>query len=244
LLAVLLTALVLMAWCALWLWGGSPYGHLAMHGGHAMHMGGTPLLFGAVFVFGWLLMTVAMMLPTSMPLILLFQKIVRGRPRSSWLIAILIGGYLAVWTLFGVLAHFLNLAIRAGVRAVPSLADHPWILACSILGLAGLYQFSPLKYSCLDKCRSPMTFVVQHWGGGNETAQALRLGMSHGLFCVGCCWSLMLLMFAVGSGSLGWMLALGLVMAAEKNLPWGRRLSAPVGIVLLVSALVVGLTHA
>jgi predicted metal-binding membrane protein len=78
-----------------------------------------------------------------------------------------------------------------------------------------------------------------HWTGKSERTQALRLGLHHGIFCIGCCWSLMLLMFTVGMGNLGWMLLLGAVMAVEKNLPWGRRLSAPLGIVLLCCGLAV-----
>jgi predicted metal-binding membrane protein len=74
---------------------------------------------------------------------------------------------------------------------------------------AGLYQFTPLKYRCLDKCRSPLSFIIGHWRGSQEKTQAFRLGAHHGLFCVGCCWSLMLLMFAVRAGNLGWMLVLG-----------------------------------
>jgi predicted metal-binding membrane protein len=102
------------------------------------------------------------------------------------------------------------------------------------LVLAGLYQFAPLKYACLDKCRSPLSFITEHWRGSHERTQAFRLGIRHGLFCIGCCWSLMLLMFAVGAGNIGWMLVLGAVMAIEKNLPWGRRLSKPLGVVLVL----------
>ena len=83
--------------------------------------------------------------------------------------------------------------------------------------LAGLYQFTPLKYACLDKCRSPLSFITEHWRGSHERTQAFRLGVHHGLFCIGCCWSLMLLMFAVGVGNLGWMLVLGALMAIEKT---------------------------
>ena len=100
----------------------------------------------------------------------------------------------------------------------------------------GIYQFTPLKYRCLDECRSPLGFVMNHWRGRSERREAFMLGVRHGLFCVGCCWSLMLLMFAVGVGNIGWMLVLAAVMATEKNVSWGRRLSAPVGAVLLVSA--------
>jgi predicted metal-binding membrane protein len=81
-----------------------------------------------------------------------------------------------------------------------------------------------------------MSFIASRWQGGNEHMQALRIGVEHGIFCVGCCWSLMLLMFLVGSGNLGWMLLIGAVMAMEKNFPWGRRISAPLGAVLLLSS--------
>ena len=246
-LAGLLASLVLVAWCALWLWGSSPYGHLLLHGGnmeHMAHMGAArrPLFFAALFVLGWTLMTVAMMLPTSSPLILLFHRLVHDRRYAGRLVALLIAGYLTVWIFFGVLVHFLNWTVRSAVHAVPLLAGHPRLLGSAILLVAGLYQFSPLKYSCLDKCRSPMAFIVERWRGGSEAAQSLRLGIDHGIFCVGCCWSLMLLMFVVGTGSLGWMLLLGLVMAAEKNLPWGRHLSAPLGASLIVIGAVVVLT--
>jgi predicted metal-binding membrane protein len=106
-------------------------------------------------------------------------------------------------------------------------------LGAGILVLAGVYQFTPLKYHCLDKCRSPLSFIMGHWTGKSERTQALRLGLHHGIFCIGCCWSLMLLMFAVGSGSIGWMLILGALMAVEKNVSWGRRLSRPLGVLLL-----------
>jgi predicted metal-binding membrane protein len=87
-------------------------------------------------------------------------------------------------------------------------------------------------------------FVIEHWRGPAPARQAFLLGAHHGVFCVGCCWALMLLMFALGTGSLGWMLLLAVLMAVEKNLPWGRRLSAPLGIALLAGALVVVAVHA
>lgn len=109
------------------------------------------------------------------------------------------------------------------------LQSQAWAISAATLAGAGLYQFPPLKHHCLDKCRSPLSFIMEHWQGERDHVQAFRLGVHHGIFCIGCCWSLMLLMFAVGIGNLGWMLALGAVMAAEKNLPWGRRISAPLG---------------
>jgi predicted metal-binding membrane protein len=119
-----------------------------------------------------------------------------------------------------------------------------WVIAAAILAIAGAYQFTELKYRCLDKCRAPLSFVIAHWCGAGEKSQAFLLGIRHGVFCVGCCWCLMLMMFVIGSANIGWMLALGAVMAAEKNLPAGRRLAAPIGIVLLLAAVWVAVTGA
>jgi predicted metal-binding membrane protein len=195
--------------------------------------------FAVVFVCGWTVMTIAMMLPTSIPLIVLFQRMVRGRKTAAWLISLLICGYLAVWTLSGTLLQLVNWTLQAGIARVAWPAAAPAIGGAALLAIAGLYQFSSLKYACLDKCRSPLSFLNSRWRGGKESARAFRIGVEHGLFCVGCCWSLMLLMFVVGTASLGWMLLLGIVMAMEKNLPWGRRLSAPLGVLLIACSIAV-----
>ena len=108
-----------------------------------------------------------------------------------------------------------------------------WVWGAGLFLLAGAFQFSALKYACLDKCRTPLGFLLSHWHGRRELSEALNIGWRHGVFCVGCCWALMLLMFAVGTTSLGWMLLLALVMATEKNAPWGRRLGRPLGVALL-----------
>jgi predicted metal-binding membrane protein len=119
--------------------------------------------------------------------------------------------------------------------AHPWLMEHSWAGAPALLYIAGLFQFTPLKYRCLDKCRSPLSFVISHWQGRNDRWHAFRLGVDHGVFCVGCCWALMLLMFIASVGSLAWMMILGVVMGVEKNAVWGRRMSAPLGVVLLLS---------
>jgi predicted metal-binding membrane protein len=236
----LLSALVLLAWYALWLWGSSPYGHLLLHGPAHLHAAPrNSWLLAAIFVAGWTVMTVAMMLPTSFPMILLFRRIVGDRAIAAWLVTLLIIGYLVSWLLCGVLLQFVNWSLHAGISKLSWPAHARWISAAVILAIAGLYQFSSLKYACLDKCRSPLSFLTSRWQGGNESAQALRIGVEHGLFCVGCCWSLMLLMFVVNAGSLVWMLLLGAVMALEKNVPWGRRLSAPIGLLLFIGTLTV-----
>jgi predicted metal-binding membrane protein len=217
------------AWLVLWRWGHLPYVHYHCHAAAGAGVFASALFFAS----SWTLMTVAMMLPTSVPLIALFQRVASGRADRSLLVALVIGGYLLVWLAFGALAQAAMAGWRFVVGASPWLSDHAWLLAAVTLALAGLYQFTPLKYRCLDKCRSPLGFVIEHWTGRNCRAQALWLGMHHGLFCVGCCWTLMLLMFPIGSGNVGWMLALGAVMAIEKNLPSGRRLGPPIGVLLL-----------
>ena len=233
----LLTALVLLARYALWLCGSSSYGHLLLHGpAHLLAIAHNPWLFAAVFVTGWTLMTVAMMLPTSFPLILLFHRIIRDRATADWLLLLLVIGYVGSWLLCGAFLHVVNWFLQVGISRLSWPANVGWISGAVILTIAGFYQFSSLKYACLDKCRLPLTFLTSHWQGGNESAQALRIGMEHGLYCVGCCWSLMLLMFLVNAASLVWMLLLGAVMAFEKNVPWGRRLSAPIGMLLLIGA--------
>lgn len=236
-LAGTITALVALAWWALWMSGRSPYGHVFMHGAHLGMARENPWLFARLFAAGWTLMTVAMMLPTSLPLIVMFHRMVRGRKTAAWLVALLVGGYLVVWAFSGVLLQTVNGLLQAGIAQVNWPGNAAWIGSAVLLAIAGLYQFSSLKYACLDKCRTPMSFLMARWQGGRESVQALRIGAEHGLFCVGCCWSLMLLMFVVGAGSLVGMLLLGVVMALEKNLPWGRRLSAPLGVLLLAGAL-------
>jgi len=228
--------LVVLAWLALWAWERSPYGRYLDHGelGALRPEQGVAglLLPGVLYVAGWVLMIVAMMLPTVLPLAEIFRRLTLRHREHSLLMALLLAGYLACWTAFGIAAHVGDWGLHEAVERVPFLAERAWTLGAMILLLAGLFQFTPLKYACLDKCRAPLSFVLSHWRGKRERWQAFLLGLRHGLFCVGCCWALMLVMFAVGTGNVGWMLVLGAVMAGEKNLPWGRRLGAPVGIVL------------
>lgn len=243
----LLAGLIVLAWLALLTWGQSPYGRFLSHeeiGEIDVGLDGGALVLAAVFVGGWTLMTFAMMLPTSLPLVQLFRRMTQRRADGARLVALLIAGYVSVWALFGVAAHVGDRGLHEVVERSAWLEANAWLLGAGTLLLAGAYQFTPLKYHCLDKCRSPFSFIMERWRGRDEQAQAFRLGVHHGIFCVGCCWSLMLLMFAVGVGNVGWMLALGTVMAVEKNMPWGRRLSAPLGLALLAAGLAVVLVAA
>jgi len=215
------------AWVALWQYGTVL--HSPVHHHHAAGGAGSAWLF----VGAWTVMTMAMMLPTTVPLVAVFHTIVGRRPGRAVLIGLAIAGYLVIWTLTG-------LVFYAGWTLIQRVA---WWQAHAVAGsaaafmVAGVYQFTPLKYRCLDKCRSPLSFVLSYWQGEHDRRNAFRLGAHHGLFCVGCCWALMLLMFAVGVGSVGWMLALGAVMAIEKNVRWGRAFSAPLGVTLVAGGL-------
>jgi predicted metal-binding membrane protein len=184
-------------------------------------------------------MTTAMMLPTTLPLVEMFQRLTAARPDRVRLTASLIAGYLLAWAVCGVLVFAASLALQA--IAPVALATHPGLVAAALFVTAGAFQFSKLKYECLDKCRSPLSFLTSRWRGMHHRWHSFRLGVEHGVFCVGCCWALMLLMFAIGTVNLLWMLALAGVMAIEKNMPWGRRLSAPLGVVLLITGIAIAI---
>jgi predicted metal-binding membrane protein len=233
-----LGALIVAAWATLALWGASPYAGLLDHA-RIGESSLSPLLTMAVFVFGWTLMTVAMMLPSSLPLVNLFRRFVMARPDRARLLTLLGAGYLLVWAEFGVLAYVADSVLHGALASLWGIRDEIPAIAAAILLVAGIYQFTPLKTMCLEKCRSPYSFLVQHWRGRHPGRDALRLGIRHGLFCVGCCWTLMLLMFAVGGANLGWMLALGAVMAAERATRWGRHLTRPLGGALALWGLLV-----
>ncbi|UCH26218.1 MAG: DUF2182 domain-containing protein [Trueperaceae bacterium] len=221
------------AWLTLFAWGRSPYARYLSH--EALVPASEPLLLG-VYLAAWLLMLNAMMLPTTTPLVALFRRLTRRRAGSGWLVALLLAGYLAVWLAFSLALYVADVSLHRLAGLIPWLAENPWAPAASTLALAGVYQFTPLKHRCLERCRSPLSFITNHWHGKDYGKEALSLGFHHGLYCLGCCWTLMLVMFALGAANLGWMLALGAVMAAEKNSRWGRRLSTPVGLVLLAWA--------
>jgi len=241
--AVLLTG---TAWLALSLWEQSPYGRYLDHPrwtdvGIAAALcralpAGDVVLPALLYAGGWLLMIAAMMLPTALPLFRLFDRMVQPRRDYIALLGLLIAGYLAVWAGFGIAAHLVDAAVHAGVRQSEWLMLNGWAVGAAVLAVAGLFQFSRLKYRCLDKCRAPFGFIAERWQGPQPWRSAWRLGRDHGLYCVGCCWALMLLMFVVGTGNVGWMLGLGAVMAVEKNMPWGRHLSRPLGGTLLAIA--------
>jgi predicted metal-binding membrane protein len=132
-------------------------------------------------------MLTAMMLPTTLPLLDIFRRLTARRADRRQLMALVIAGYLAVWLVFGIVAHLADWGVLFLERRTDWLAANAWVIGAAVLAIGGLYQFSALKYRCLDKCRAPLGFVISHWHGAREKWQALLLGGRHGAFCVGCC---------------------------------------------------------
>lgn len=169
------------------------------------------------FVLAWAVMMTAMMLPSAAPLVRLYRRGVS--PAAT---AALVAGYLLVWAASGLPVYLLHDVVP--MRAGPI-----------VLAVAGLYQFTRFKSACLVRCRTPADFLVQRWG-----RHPLRLGAEHGLWCVGCCWALMLVLVFTGAMGLPWVLAATAIVAVEKLHPRGLALSRGFGILLLLAALVQG----
>ena len=190
-----------------------------------------------LFLVAWQAMIAAMMVPSSLPLLRLFTSAAAGQPRPRAAIAAFLGGYALVWTAFGALAFIGDTMIHATVDRTPWLQHHEWLIAGGTLALAGAFQFSRLKDRCLEVCRHPGAFLLRHYERGLPAAFAL--GRRHGLFCLGCCWALMLLMFAAGVANLWWMAGLTALMVYEKTGPGGRRAVPVAGVMLLTFAALV-----
>ena len=208
-----------------------------IHHDQLVEHGPAPLIALPLFVVTWQAMTAAMMLPSSLPLVRLFAAASAGQPHAPAAMAAFLGGYALVWSGFGAAAFVGDLALHRLVDQSPWLAAHDWLIGGGVLAAAGAFQFSRLKHTCLDKCRHPGAFLMRHYARGPSAA--FRLGRRHGVFCLGCCWALMLVMFAVGVANLVWMAALTALMVHEKTRPAGRRAVPVTGAVLLGAASVV-----
>ena len=175
----------------------------------------------------WATMMVAMMLPSAAPAILLYARVHRHSTEAPPPTAAFLAGYLACWLGFALLAASLQLAIASPV----TMAVESRVGAAALLVVAGLYQLSPLKDACLNRCRSPAEFITRHYRPGS--LGAARLGLLHGAYCVGCCWLLMALLFVGGVMNLVWVAALTLLVAAEKLLPGGTWIARIAGIAFI-----------
>lgn len=193
-----------------------------------------------LFLIVWVLMMVAMMFPTAAPMILAFHKVQAGKRArgetfvSTW---VFVAAYMLVWALSGVLAY----TGAAGVEAIAAQINLSGAAAARIGGvlliIAGAYQLSPLKDMCLAKCRTPITFILTAWRNG--TMGALRMGLEHGFFCLGCCWLLFLVLFPLGIMNVAAMAVVTLLVYAEKALPAGERIAKWAGIALMLYGVMV-----
>jgi predicted metal-binding membrane protein len=193
-----------------------------------------------VFLLCWQLMTVAMMLPSSMPMVQMVVYAGRKQTHPIKVPLAFLSGYAVIWTAFAAGAFLGDTMVHFLVARWPWLAVHSWLIGAVTFFIAGLFQFSPLKEHCLDMCRTPLGFFMRHYRRG--VGAAWRLGVRHGGYCLGCCWALMLVMFGVGVGNLAGMAALTGAMVIEKAIPGGKRLSPFIGVMLLLLA-VLWLAH-
>jgi predicted metal-binding membrane protein len=196
------------------------------------------------FLTAWVVMMGAMMFPSVAPMVVAYDRLRAhrreiGKPAATAGTSLFIGGYLVSWTAFGLLGWGLYQAAQSlSIDALSWDRGGPY-LAGGVIVLAAAYELTPLKHACLRKCRSPMTFLFGGWRDGS--GGALRLGVEHGAWCVGCCWALMAALFALGVMSIPWMAVVAALIAAEKLLPWARGTSLGITALLAVIAVSVAL---
>jgi predicted metal-binding membrane protein len=194
-----------------------------------------PIEFGYVFVM-WLVMMIGMMMPSAAPMILIYARVGRqaareGKPfaPSGWFA----GGYLLAWTVFSLAATSAQWALERAALLTPMMESASNRLGAAVLILAGVCQWAPLKDACLSHCRSPLLFIQQHGGFRREPLGALALGFRHGIYCIGCCWALMALLFVGGIMNLLWIAALAILVLIEKVIPFGRVVARVAGLAFI-----------
>ena len=228
---------VILAWAYLMLGAGIDMERMDMGGGQMMAMlpEWTPA-YGLVVFAMWAVMMVAMMLPSAAPVTLLVASLAHKRREAGTALGLTTGpfatGYLAVWFGFAALATVLQWGLDELGLLSDTMALASTVVAGSVLILAGIYQWTPLKEACLRHCRSPLQFLLHHWRDG--ALGAFASGVRHGVFCLGCCWMLMALLFVGGIMNLAWIAGIALLVLFEKTLPLGGWTERAAGVVLMV----------
>jgi len=194
----------------------------------------------------WAVMMAGMMLPSVAPVILLYVLVGRQAEAmhkpfaaAGWFAS----GYLLAWIDFSLLAALLQAGLVQATLLTPQLASANNTVGGAVLIAAGLYQWSPLKYKCLANCRAPLFFIQRHGGFKRQALPSLGLGLRHGLYCIGCCWALMLLLFVGGVMNIVWIASIAAVVLLEKVLSDGRNVSRLVGAGLILGGLVLAFQH-
>ncbi len=232
-----LSFVIVLAWAYLLLGAGVEMAVMDMGGGQMMAMPSEwTLAYGLVVFVMWAVMMVAMMLPSAAPVTLLIASLARKRREAGTALGFTTGpfvlGYLAVWLAFAATATVLQWRLDAAELLSETMALASMVVAGGVLVLAGIYQWTPLKQACLRHCRSPLEFLLHHWRDG--AFGGLVSGARHGVFCFGCCWMLMALLFVGGIMNLAWIAGIALLVLIEKTLPWGGRMGRATGAVLVV----------
>jgi len=198
-----------------------------------------PIEFGYVFLM-WVVMMIGMMTPSVAPMILIYARVARhaastGKPfaASGWFAA----GYLLAWIAFSALATMAQWALERAALLTPMMESASNVLGAIVLILAGLYQWTPLKEACLSYCRSPLAFIQSQGGFRREPAGALALGFRHGIYCIGCCWALMALLFVGGIMNLLWIATLAILVLVEKVVPFGKIAARAAGLAFIAAGL-------
>jgi len=201
----------------------------------SMGTGGVRMMSAGLFLITWLVMMVAMMFPSVAPMTLAFASVTRSRGEGYLPTAAFVLGYILVWAVSGLVP-----------LAVLQALDHIWMtppswlprLGGAVIVIAGIYQFTPLKDTCLGACRSPLGFILTHDFGGGPPA-AVRAGTSHGLYCLGCCWALMAVLAVLGLMNTAWMALFAAIFFIEKNVRFGEVVPRLVGAACIIGGLVI-----
>lgn len=207
---------------------------------HSVGMGLTMSMGATLFLAIWVVMMIAMMVPTTASMNLMFARVQRDRHSgrrptvSTW---IFVGAYLLIWTLFGVLAYLGALTATGLAQQVPWIMLNAARIGGSTFVVAGFYQFTPLKRVCLAKCCTPKDFILGSWRDGYTGA--FRMGLEHGIYCLGANWLLFVLLFPLGIMNITAMAVLTVVIFAERTFPLGERIAQVVGLALILYGILV-----
>jgi predicted metal-binding membrane protein len=197
------------------------------------------------FIGVWVVMMAAMMFPSIAPMVIMYARIQegkreRGDETQAGVTAVFVAGYLVSWAAAGLVGFAIVEAVDSLDLGFLAWDEAGPYVAGGVIVAAAIYQLTPLKDICLRHCRSPMMFLLQHWRSGR--AGALRMGIEHGGYCVGCCWMLMAALLALGVMSIGWMAFIAALIASEKLLPWRVIANRGIAVLLLVLGLAVAFT--
>jgi predicted metal-binding membrane protein len=222
----------LLAGLGLMVWGASPLGYLLQH-----DCGTVRGWHDLLFLLGWLLMCVAMMMPTALPLLAAVERLTSKRPDTRKLTLITAFGFLGVWLAAGVVMRMADISFHSLTHQISWLSVHSSQLGAVLLGMAGIYLLLPIAQNCVNACQSPMGFIAKAWTGKpNVEKQVAQIGWEYGMSCFGCCWPLMAVMCVLGMSNPVWMLSFTLLMILQKHKKYGKLVTTTSGILLLTSA--------